>query len=154
MIMAIPDMPFESLEKILKHLPHPNYVEFKVYGNFDYHSILKQAEEVFLPVNAQVGADISGFVQNPSKATVLEIYKKQVQRKEAPQDPSQKLVQLEKVEWYSESFRATLTSHGINMHYEGKEPEFVARLREELSKDPNFSFSFGASQKESGGLLV
>ena len=45
-IKIVPEMSPDDLEKVLKHLPEPKYVQVLLFGNFDYSSISNQAQEV------------------------------------------------------------------------------------------------------------
>ena len=102
-IHVLPEMSFEELEKVLKHLPEPTYVEVALFGNFGYSGISHQAEKVVRGAKLQDAGGLVFKLKDASKENILNIYRKSNELKEV--EPTRKTgiprrIDLHKVGWY------------------------------------------------------
>ncbi len=136
-IQVIPEMSFEELEKILKYLPEPTYIEIALFGNFDYSGISHQAEKVVQGAKLQNSGGLVFRLKDASKEKVLNIYRKSNELKEV--EPTRKTgiprrIDLHKVGWYlDDQVQVELTPWEVNANYRGLEPNYISQMRQELA---------------------
>ena len=127
----------KDLEKILKYLPEPTYVEISLFGGFDYSSIFTQAEELIPCIKLKESGRQAFRLKNPSTENILDIYRRSYEsEKELENEPkrSQKRVDLDKACWYLDNHgQIELTPWEINIKYNGQEPKYISQMRRELS---------------------
>ncbi len=128
-------LPMESgdLEKILKYLPEPNSVEVQLYGDFDYSSISQQAKQLVkgAELRALSGAPVF-YLEKPAKNVISRIYEKQQEAKKS-REP---YLCLKEATWCIDGTEVILTPAELEVRCEGKEPEYISKIRKELAKTP------------------
>lgn len=140
----------QELEKILKHLPEPSSVEVVLYGDFDYSSIAHQVAAVIPGIKLRQSWEGTLFhVEDCSKKYVLEIYRRawamlpergQIGKPERDSGrvkgtgKNPRRIDIHKVQWYlDDNAGVELTPWEVHVKYRGQEPEYIARMREEIA---------------------
>ena len=137
-IKIVPEMSPEDLEKVLKHLPEPKYVQVLLFGNFDYSSISNQAQEVVPGAKLVTGGGLIFRLEDASKKKILDIYRKSTELKAVKpsmQAGCPRRIDLHNVEWYLDNnVNINLTPWQINVKYplQGLEPDYISAMRKEL----------------------
>lgn len=135
-IYTIPEMTPEELEKVLKHLPEPTYVEVALFGNFDYSGISHQAQEVVQGAKLQDGGGLVFRLEDASKENILNIYRKSNELQPEPTKETEipRRIDLHKVGWYlDDHVQVELTPWEVNVKYKCQEPNYISQLRQELA---------------------
>lgn len=87
-----------ELEKILKHLPEPDYVDVYLFGDFDYSGISSQVSKVVEDIKLTEGELLSFRLENSTKEKILEIYKKSEEL--IKKDITKRRIDLKEACWY------------------------------------------------------
>jgi hypothetical protein len=135
---VIPQMSPEELKRVLKHLPEPTYAEVILFGNFDYSSISRQAQEVVQGAELQDCGGLVFRLKDASKENILNIYRKSNELSEvepARETGIPKRIDLHKVGWHlDDNVQIKLTPWKVNVKYHGKEPDYISQMRQELAE--------------------
>ncbi len=152
-IVIIPEISLGNLERVLKHLPEPSYLEVALYGSFDYREISKQTEE---EVPGLTIADKGGMIfiaNNPSKQLIFLIYRSSIDAKKCQESthyrtPSRR-VDFHKAEWRLEGrAQIEVDPWNVNVQYSthGAEPPCISDMRKELQgTDVNLTIKISSS---------
>lgn len=113
----------EEFETVLKYLPQPFYAELKTAPNRDYSGLEGQIRKIIGDTTQHKLNNIGFTIREPSKELLLNIKR-----------DKKSGLSIERVVCHSEDFvEAELTGYKVNISYKGKEPDYVSKIRQELT---------------------
>ncbi len=139
-MLIVPQLPEKVFRKIVEILPTPSSVEVELFGNFDYTPIYKQVRQLLPEAELDWQGGHVYHLKNPQKEIILKLYQAPVPSQKEPTSQSgrlsgavEKSVSIKKIEWWLEDANIRLTPWELEIEYTGKEPGYVAELREAIA---------------------
>jgi len=127
-----------NLEKILKHLPDPpSQLYVGLCGSFDYTSLANDVLQLNPSVLVSPTNQCVFSVTNPNHQVILDIYAKELafDGNVSSHGPRPRNIALHNVHWAIDIYtRVSLTSSYLNVEYQGKEPDFLSKIKEEFKE--------------------
>ncbi len=83
MLVQLPQMSIEDMEKVLKYLPEPNNIYVEIH-NLKMSAIYDQIQEIGNNIGLDFEGDFVNFeaeINDPTKKKILEIYRFEIERR-------------------------------------------------------------------------